>query len=155
MLAGSADSVRLANLHEADHNLALAASDESGGAHNFDYLQILLNDAIARSDIATGVKEQQGQKPLTFALSQNYPNPFNSTTTVEYSLAERNDVTIDIFNVLGQPVRLLTLGGKAAGSYRTEWNGTDDNGKSPSTGVYFHRIHAWTFVKTRKMLLLE
>ena len=155
VLAGSSDSTRLAHLHEADQNLALASSDESGGAHNSDYLQVLLRDAIAKSDIATGVKEQQGQKPLTFALSQNYPNPFNPTTTIEYSVPRETHITIDVYNVLGQKVVTLVDMSRPAGSYRVDWSGVDDGGRQVSSGIYLYRIQAGTFLKTKKMVLLK
>lgn len=93
--------------------------------------------------------------PYQFELSQNYPNPFNPVTTIEYSVPSRTDVTIEIFNVLGQRVRTLVNEVKSAGSYRIEWAGTDDVGKSVSTGVYLYRFQAGDVVQTKKMLLIK
>jgi hypothetical protein len=93
--------------------------------------------------------------PTSFAITQNYPNPFNPMTTIEYSVPSRTDVTIEIFNVLGQKVRSLVRGSKSAGSYRIEWNGNDDSGKPVSTGVYLYRFQAGDMVYTKKMLLIK
>jgi len=93
--------------------------------------------------------------PISFELSQNRPNPFNPATTIEYSLPERSQVTIEIFNVLGQRVRRLVNESKPAGTYRIEWDGDDDAGESVSTGVYLYRFQAGDVVQTKKMLLLK
>jgi hypothetical protein len=93
--------------------------------------------------------------PSAFALAQNYPNPFNPTTTIEYSVPARTDVTLTIFNMLGQRVRTLVNETKSSGSYRLEWTGTDDAGRPVSTGVYLYRLSAGDVVETKKMLLLK
>jgi hypothetical protein len=93
--------------------------------------------------------------PYQFELSQNYPNPFNPVTTIEYAIPSRCEVTIEIFNVLGQKVRTLVNDIRSAGSYRTEWNGIDDGGRTVSTGVYLYRFSAGDVVQTKKMLLLK
>ena len=93
--------------------------------------------------------------PLEFALAQNYPNPFNSGTVIEYDVPSQTNVTIDIFNVLGQKVRTLVNKITSAGSYRIEWTGTDDAGRPVATGVYLYRFRAGDVVQTKKMLLLK
>jgi hypothetical protein len=104
----------------------------------------------------TDVEEHDGTNlPDAFSLVQNYPNPFNPATTIEYKLPSRTQVTIEIFNVLGQKVRTLVNETKAAGSYSTEWDGIDDAGKAVSTGVYLYRYSAGEVVQTKKMMLLK
>ena len=93
--------------------------------------------------------------PDQYELSQNYPNPFNPTTVIEYTLPERSQVSLTIYNVLGQEVRTLVNDIRAAGSYRIEWNGADDSGKPVATGVYLYRLQAGDFTQTRKMLLMK
>ena len=99
--------------------------------------------------------EQESELPYRFELSQNYPNPFNPVTTIEYGIPTRSQVTIEIFNVLGQRVRTLVNGTQSAGSYRVEWAGTDDAGQSVPTGVYLYRFQAGDVVQTKKMLLIK
>ena len=113
--------------------------------------------AAFTTDIVADVEEDERGDilPYQFELSQNYPNPFNPVTTIEYSLPSRTDVTIEVFNVLGQKVRTLVNETKSAGSYRTEWNGIDDAGRPISTGVYLYRFSAGDLVQTKKMLLIK
>ena len=80
---------------------------------------------------------------------------FNPVTTIEFSVPSRTDVTIEVFNVLGQKVRTLVNETRAAGSYRIEWNGNDDAGNSVSTGVYLYRFQAGDVMQTKKMLLIK
>ncbi len=88
--------------------------------------------------------------PKTFELVQNYPNPFNPTTTISFTLPEKTDVRLDIFNILGQSVTTLISGELPAGNHEAVW----DAGNSP-TGVYFYRLTAEKESITRKMLLLK
>ena len=93
--------------------------------------------------------------PRSFVVTQNYPNPFNPVTAIEYSLPQRSSVRIDIFNLLGQRVKILVDREEPAGSYTVAWNGTNSHGQSVSTGVYFYRFQAGYYVETKKMLLLK
>lgn len=93
--------------------------------------------------------------PDRFSLSQNYPNPSNSTTIIEYDLPIPTDVTVEIYNMLGQKVRTLVDDHRVAGSYRVEWDGNMSSGRAAASGVYLYRIQAGSFVETKKMLLLK
>jgi len=100
-------------------------------------------------------QDDGGALPASFTLLQNYPNPFNPVTTIEYNVPSRTQVTIEIFNMLGQRVRTLLNETKAAGWYRTEWNGTNESGQRVSTGVYLYRLTVGEIVQTKKMLMLK
>lgn len=89
--------------------------------------------------------------PHRFALHQNYPNPFNPSTTIEFDLARRSDVRLEVFNVLGRRVNTLIDGNLPAGNHRSEFAG--DN--TLASGVYFYRLEAGDEVATRKMVLLR
>lgn len=94
--------------------------------------------------------------PEKYSLSQNFPNPFNPSTQINYSLKQPETVNLKIFNVLGQEVvSLVNSKAQKEGSYSITWNGTDKNGIQVGSGVYFYRIEAGEFVKTKKMLLLR
>jgi hypothetical protein len=112
--------------------------------------------ALFTAKSPVGVEEEpEDILPYRFELSQNYPNPFNPVTTIEYSIPTRSQVTIEIFNVLGQKVRMLVNESKAAGSYRIEWNGSDNTGQPVSTGIYLYRFSAGDIVQTKKMVLMK
>ena len=108
----------------------------------------------AKMLVVTSV-EDENALPTTFALENNYPNPFNPTTTIEYSLPKVTDVKITIFNVRGQLVTTIVNTQQAQGAYRVLWNAMDDFGNRVSSGMYFYRIEAGDFIKTKKMLLMK
>ena len=90
--------------------------------------------------------------PAEFYVSQNFPNPFNPVTTIEYGLPVDEDVTITIYDILGQRVSVLLDSRQEAGRYKIQF----DAGKfSMASGVYFYQIRTNAFVKSRKMLLLK
>jgi hypothetical protein len=89
-------------------------------------------------------------KISSYQLFQNYPNPFNPTTTIPFSLPEKADVFLDIFNSTGQLIETLVNDRMGIGHYSINWNATH----MPS-GLYFYRIKAGEFVEMRKMILLR
>lgn len=93
--------------------------------------------------------------PTTFALRQNAPNPFNPSTRVDYDLPHATNVRMDIYNVLGQKVKTLVDGFQEAGFQSITWNGTNDNGSTVASGMYFYRIEADEFSETKKMMMLK
>ncbi len=99
-------------------------------------------------NIVTGVKEQQANLPEKFLLEQNYPNPFNPSTTIRYSLPLRSQVTLTVFNTLGQRVAALVQGEQEAGNHEVRFDGA-----GLASGVYFYQLRAGEFVQTRKLVL--
>ena len=106
-------------------------------------------------DPLVGIDEHDEILSTQFSLSQNYPNPFNPSTVIEFDLPRRLNVSIVIFNLLGQVVAEVADQLYSAGSHQVTWNGHSSDGKSVTTGVYFYRLEADDFVKTKKMLLLK
>lgn len=96
-----------------------------------------------------------GDIPLETSLSQNYPNPFNPTTTIEFALAAPGPVSLKIYNVAGQLVRTLVEEKRRPDVYKEVWDGFNSAGQPVASGVYFYRLSAGDFVKTRKMVLLK
>ena len=90
------------------------------------------------------------QIPEVYNISQNYPNPFNPVTNISYSLPVSGDVTLIIYNLLGEEVARLVDGLQQAGEYQTQWNASNF-----ASGIYFYRLQAGDFVQTRKMVLLK
>ena len=102
----------------------------------------------------TGIDVRQAL-PRRFALYPNYPNPFNPTTSIRYDLPNDAFVRLQIFDMLGKPVRLLVQKKENAGYKSVVWNGKDDFGRPVSGGVYFYRLEAGEFQKTGKMVLVK
>ncbi|KAA3661367.1 MAG: T9SS C-terminal target domain-containing protein [Calditrichaeota bacterium] len=88
--------------------------------------------------------------PQVYSLKQNYPNPFNPTTTIEYSIAQPENVRITLFNALGQKVKVLVDEHQLSGTHKLTMNAND-----LSSSVYFYSIQAGTFTETRKLLLIK
>ena len=114
-----------------------------GGPYNFT----LVNPLVVGPD--------GSRLPDRFALSQNYPNPFNPATEIRFDLPTRSHVTLSVYNLLGQRVRALLDEERGAGTWTVTWNGTDENGRAVSSGMYFFKMDAGSFTATRKMILLK
>jgi plastocyanin len=85
-----------------------------------------------------------------FELNQNYPNPFNPTTTIKYSIPANGIITLRVFNAIGEEVSMLANEIKEAGTYDVSFNAAQ-----LSSGIYFYRLQAGSFVETKKMILLK
>jgi len=94
--------------------------------------------------------------PENFSLFQNYPNPFNSETTIKYQLPEETFVTITIFNLNGQEVKMLANETNKPGFYKQIWDGTDNTGNTVSSGMFIYVICTKTgYTAFKKMVLLR
>jgi len=93
--------------------------------------------------------------PQVYQLEQNYPNPFNPSTVIYYTLPTTADITLVVYNTLGQKVKTLIAGSQIAGQHSVEWDGTDESGAAVSSGVYFYKFTATDYSATRKMLQIK
>jgi len=93
--------------------------------------------------------------PEITKIHQNYPNPFNPDTTIRYSISEFGKVTISIYNIKGEKVRILVDSFQEPQWYDVVWNGRDENNKPVSSGVYFYRFKTSEKNQIRKMLLIK
>ena len=84
-----------------------------------------------------------------------YPNPFNPSTTISYDLPSDADVSIVIYDAIGQEIRQLVSEYRAAGRYSVRWDATDHRGRSVGSGVYIAKIKAGQHTVLQKMLLLK
>jgi sugar lactone lactonase YvrE len=93
--------------------------------------------------------------PKVTYLSQSYPNPATGKAVIEYGLAKENDVRLVIYNVAGQVVRDYNQGKQKAWYYSITWDGRSNRGHKIGAGIYFYRLEAGTWVKTRKMVVIR
>jgi len=93
--------------------------------------------------------------PFVTTLKGNYPNPFNPSTTIAFDIAREGQVSLDVFNILGQKVKTLANGKYSAGSHTVVWNGDDAYGRSVGSGIYFLRMTTNGYEKTQKMMMLK
>jgi hypothetical protein len=93
--------------------------------------------------------------PTRFDLEQNFPNPFNPATTIRFSLARLGEVSLEIFNILGQPVAAPVEGTLPAGEHDVIWDGRNRNGEPVASGIYIYRLRADDETMTRTMALIK
>ncbi len=96
-----------------------------------------------------------GTSLLGFNLSPAYPNPFNPVTNIGYVLGHNSQVSLSIYNVLGQKVITLMDSYQVAGSYELSWAGIDADGNSLESGLYFYTLQTEDYSSTKKILLLK
>ena len=106
------------------------------------------------NDFPVSVK-QLAEIPNNYKLANNYPNPFNPTTTITFSIPENSDVLLEVYNTLGERVRMLINENYSSGSYSTIWNGRDDFGYEVNSGIYIYRMVTNNFVDTKRMILMK
>ncbi len=94
--------------------------------------------------------EDEAVHPVEFGLLQNYPNPFNPTTQIQYKIAKQTNVSLKVFNLLGEEVASLVNDVKAAGTYVVEFDAS-----TFATGLYIYQINAGSFVTSKKMMLIK
>ena len=125
----------------ADDSLTAAQLQHKHGIHS---LEQMIRDRV----------------PQTTRLLRNYPNPFNPETWIPYHLAQASEVRITIYDASGGIVRSLDIGYQSEGYYTNQsraayWDGTDENGESVASGLYFYTLMAGDYSATRKMLILK
>lgn len=125
-------------------------------AYNSGWNHSVNSNTVCITILPVGIEEKNSELPKDYALYQNYPNPFNPSTKIEYSVPKESKVKIEIYNSLGQMVKLLTDEVKSAGHYQVNFNGT-----SFASGVYIFRINALpvdgssVFNSARRMILMK
>ncbi len=106
--------------------------------------------------IITAIEEDEsGLRPLSFELYQNYPNPFNPETTIRFELPAAGEVSVKVFNVIGEEVATLVEKRMTAGTHVLSWQGVDAQGRQVGSGIYFLRISAGKNVAVRKMMVVR
>ena len=93
--------------------------------------------------------------PQQTTLLNSYPNPFNPETTINYQLSENTNVTISVFDILGQCVKTLYSGAQSAGNYQLQWNGTFENGLTATSGTYLICMQTEKETLTQKVMLMK
>jgi hypothetical protein len=98
--------------------------------------------------------------PATYQLSQNYPNPFTNQTAIHYAVPTESHVTMEIYDLVGHRVRLLTDTAHEPGYYFVRWDGANSSGRRAGNGVYVCRMTARlgdgsSFSHSKQMLLLR
>jgi hypothetical protein len=97
--------------------------------------------------------------PEKFSLEQNFPNPFNPSTSIQYAIpqnarGERQEVSLKVYDVLGNEIAILVNEEKPAGSYEVEFQSTVGS-QQLASGVYYYQLRAGDYLETKKMILMK
>ena len=111
-----------------------------------DTLGVIMYDDFDYPSLVTIIE----QNLTDFVLEQNYPNPFNPSTTIRFTVPERERVSLVVFNFLGQEMQTLVSEERGIGTYEVSF----DASEFPS-GVYFYKLQAGSYVETKKMVFLK
>ena len=109
-----------------------------------------IDTVIVPQDLTVNTENNKSENPKAFLLSQNYPNPFNPTTNINYSIPHATNVTIKVFNILGQEIKTIVNEYQNADRYTI----SIDLG-SYASGVYIYQMRAGEFMAAKKIILLK
>ncbi len=137
----------------------LIFGDEDGDDGDIDCAELsIYNYALTEAEIKAlggfghivGVERQDGSLPTEFSISQNYPNPFNPLTKIDFAMPAAGNVSIKVYDILGNEVSVLENGYRSAGYHSLQFDGS-----KLSSGVYIYRMISGKFTSTKKLVLLK
>lgn len=142
----SNDGVSWKNVnHDSPFNNAIGFNISPEGTY-----YVCSSDKIFIGNKTTGITKEEFGNPVQYWLEQNYPNPFNPITQISYSLKQKGNVTLQIYNTLGQKISDLVNQQQEAGKHTVTFDGS-----ALPSGVYFYRIQSNGFSDTKKLMLLK
>jgi hypothetical protein len=122
--------------------------------------ELVLERATAVEGVNSISTESGGYAALENRVGNSYPNPFNPDVWIPYQLSRGAPVTVEIYNSMGQLIRILDLGYKFPGRYvdvskAAHWDGRNSHGEQVSSGMYFYKLQAGDFVAMGKMIAVK
>ncbi|QQS35351.1 MAG: CotH kinase family protein [Ignavibacteriales bacterium] len=130
----------------SQQNYSFTDNETVNGKYMYRLKQLDFSGTFNYSDII----EVEVNVPGEFSLSQNYPNPFNPSTTIRFSIPESMNVSLKVYNVLGQEIKTLISGFKEAGEHTIIFDAGD-----LISGLYFYKLEAGILSQVKKMMLLK
>ena len=106
-------------------------------------------------DINLAIDDNETSIPLLFNIGNAYPNPFNPSTSLHISLPDDDLLKVNIYNILGQEIAVLTNQVYRAGEYTLKWNGETSQSEPAGTGIYIISIKYQNNFNTQKVLLVK
>ena len=137
---------------------ALRFSCKNTGAKTIRLGAVNVRDIYNRPliiEVEDNIDLNEFNTPLHYSVKQNYPNPFNNETIIYYTLPEKNNVKVEIYNFMGQRVKVLIDEEKDAGYHKIVWNAKDAMERQVSTGLYFSRFTAGEFQDIKKLIYMK
>ena len=154
-ISGNDGFYEIENLTAGDYTLVVDATEyENASSDNSVSLNYGSNpsttkDLYLNPESTTGVKSNS-PVPTSYSLSQNYPNPFNPSTQIRFTIPEKTNVKLEVYNLIGQKVADLVNSELSAGEYSITFNAS-----GLSSGIYLYRLQAGNFSSVKKMILMK
>ena len=152
----------------ADGELSIAFAGAVPGSGRATFAKVVVSAAQASQDVIDHIQLEAVEldeglvgaqiispRPETHSLYDPAPNPFNSTVTIRFGLPSSESVTLSIYNILGQRVRVLANEVWEAGLHQVTWDGRDRKGRALATGAYFVRLEAGDFRMVHKIAYVQ
>ena len=158
---GGGSSIRDVNVDAAGNVMIVNSSFEAfriysppDGANSFITYSPSAIDAgvgiVTTPYDVTAIEVVSNNIPAQYSIAQNYPNPFNPSTIIEFSIAQKEFVTLKVYDVSGREISTLVNNSLNAGSYKINFDATN-----LAAGIYFYNITVGNFVSSKKMMLLK
>ncbi len=150
--------------YATDNSDGWVSFNSVAGTAWFVFNELRINPFQVNSDFATGVRQPSpgrrgSAQPDAFKLKSIYPNPFHSDSggevSIAYRLSEESDVTLSVFNLLGQRISILNRSRRSPGLHKTTWNGRGKNDIALPSGVYLITLESRQSRDLRKVVLFR
>ncbi len=128
-----------------------AAHSQSLNGNQKAYAAWWLWAKIAGWNDATSAQKQINSR--LYILGNNYPNPFNPSTKIDFTIAQNENVRLEIYNSLGQLVKSLLNENLSQGNHSVIWNGDNFENAKVSSGVYIYKLHTDNFTQSKIMIM--
>ncbi len=110
---------------------------------------------VSGTNVAREIPGDQETAAKSFGLHNNFPNPVSKFTTIGYQLPNEANVSLRIYNAVGQLVKTLVNANQSAGSHSINWDGRNDDGLEVATGTYFYQVTAGDLKQTKRMQVIR
>ena len=143
-------------LLDKDREIPVNISDGTAQTVTLENGKVNFRIIVGTEDFAKLHSDNISLQTFDYALYQNYPNPFNPATTITYQLKEKSNVTLEIYDILGE--RVMSVVNNVVqdpGQHYAVWDGRNSSGEKVASGIYIYRLRAQDFISSKKMILLK
>ena len=144
------NTVEIRVLHDGMEYAATATWSAGTGTFGDLFMavsELTLGDVLDNDEVWFG--------PKSYTLSQNYPNPFNPVTQISFDAGISGEISIIVYDILGNKVKTIMSGFVTPGNYVASWDATDENGNNVSSGVYIYSLVSPEQTISKRMLLVK
>jgi len=114
---------------------------------------VIFNRRLNSLKILTGIQKNDSREIIV--LNNNQPNPVDNYTEIEFSINQPLNLTLTIYNLIGEPVKVIASGRYSKGTHRAVWRADDENGNLVPNGIYFYRLESNKGVAIRQLIVLR